>query len=389
MMTTKPTPESRSQQRKHPLTLTPTPTSTDNHPLLPSSLKRLRGGGGDNDNDNDNEDYYDMDDIDPPDDYFPDDDGDLLDNHHNQSSNFSWTDQTDSAIHYSQLSTQQLQKWSRKPLPTNFDNQRDIHFQWLDIDMTNHAQPLAKNPNECKKDRKVVGAQKGAVPVIRVYGVTDEGYSIVTFLHGYTPYGYFALPEGFDLECSENGFHEGNWKKDEVLGKIRMRLNDLLSQSKTAQRNAGGKGNDDGDFVQGVQYFDDKKSIMGYNTSHTKFLKVYVQTPSLVPTLKRIMEEGVSLPHIVKSKNQNGGSSANIWDESGSSGESYQPFECNVPFVLRFMIDEDVNGAGWITLPKGTYQLRTEESGLKSSHCQVSSSIRYTDIFIFHGIFFT
>ena len=327
------------------------------------------------------------DDIDPPDDYFPDEDGgiDLLsavvDNHPNNP--------TDSAIHYSQLSTSQLQKWSRKPTPPNLNNQTDIHFQWLDIDMTNHSKPLTQNPNNEKKKKEVVvvGAQKGIVPVIRVYGVTDEGYSIVTFLHGYTPYGYFALPEGYDLECTENGYQDynnnnnnnnNNWKKDEVLGKIRMRLNSLLSQSKTAQRNsAGGTGNDDGDLVQGVQYIDDKKSIMGYSTSHTKFLKVYVQTPSLVPTLKRIMEEGISLPHIVKSKNQNNGgssssSSANIWDESGSSGESYQPFECNVPFVLRFMIDEDVNGAGWITLPKGTYQLRTEESGLKASHCQVS-----------------
>ena len=68
------------------------------------------------------------DDIDPPDDYFPDEDGgiDLLsavvDNHH-----------------YSQLSTSQLQKWSRKPTPPNLNNQTDIHFQWLDIDMTNHS----------------------------------------------------------------------------------------------------------------------------------------------------------------------------------------------------------------------------------------------------------
>ena len=88
------------------------------------------------------------------------------------------------------------------------------------------------------------------------------------------------------------------------------------------------------------------------------------------------MEDGVTLPHIVKCNDQNGNSSissANIWDETSANGQSYQPFECNVPFVLRFMIDEDVNGAGWITLPKGTYQLRTEESGLKSSHCQVCS----------------
>jgi len=343
-----------------------------------TNAKRLRGGGY---NDDDIEECYDDDNhddipIDPPDDYFPDETENNDDDNNynvNQSSNLSWTDQTDTAIHYSQLSPQQYQKWARKPLPKDFDNKRDIHFQWLDIDMTNAPQPLKKNPNS-KRDR-VVGAQEGTVPLIRVYGVTDEGYSIVTFLHGYTPYGYFALPEGYDLEgCDDEE------KKNEGLGKIRMRLNDLLRQDTTTQRGGDkSKETDAGDLVQGVQYINDCKSIMGYNSAHTKFLKVYVQTPTLVPKLKRIMEDGVTLPHIIQSNG--GASSTSIWDDSGTTGKSYQPFECNVPFVLRFMIDEDVNGAGWITLPKETYQLRTEAHGTKSSHCQVSYYCFYLAIF--------
>ena len=323
--------------------------------------KRLRGGNND-------EDYEE----DIPEDFFPDDVDETYDydndNDINQSSNLSWTDQTDTATEFSQLSPQQLQRWSRKPLPKDFDNQKDLHFQWLDIDMTQNPKPLEKNPNSSRKN--VLGSQVGNVPVIRIYGVTDEGHSIMTFLHGYTPYGYFALPEGYKLDCGKEG-------KNAVLGKIRAKLNDLLRQSKTAQR-GGDKNNNGGDLVQGVQYVDDRKSIMGYNTAHTKFLKVYVQMPTLIPTLKRVMEGGVTLPHIVKltggdatATGNASGQDADFWDESGSGGQSYQPFECNVPFVLRFMIDEDVNGAGWITLPKDTYQLRTEKNGLKASHCQV------------------
>jgi DNA polymerase delta subunit 1 len=311
--------------------------------------KRLRGGGFDNDYNDDG----------PPEDFFPDAE-DEMETHYN--------DQTDSAIHYAQLSSSQLSRWARKPLPTNLSttNQQDIHFQWLDIDMSANNTPLTKNPNS--KRKQVLGAQEGQVPIIRVYGVTDGGHSIVTILHGYTPYGYFALPEGYTLDCQTEG-------QNVALGKIRLRLNDLLRQTKS-NMNRGGHGGGGGDLVQGVEYVEDKTSIMGYDSSHTKFLKVYLQMPNLVPTLKRIMEEGVSLPHIVKK----GGGSAydsnqadNVWDENGggSSGQSYQPFECNVPFVLRFMIDEDLNGAGWITLPKGTYQLRTEENGRKCSHCQV------------------
>jgi hypothetical protein len=338
------------------------------------------------------EDYNDMDmdmDMDndkendgPPEEFFPDDDYDQY-NNNSQSSNLSWTDQTDTATNFSQLSNQQLQKWSRKPLPKNFNNKKDLHFQWLDIDMTQNPSPLKRNPNP-SRDR-VVGAQTGTVPLIRIYGVTEDGHSISTFLHGYTPYGYFALPEGYSLDFKDGDTRE----KNAVLGKIRQILNDKLCQAKAAKR-GGNNNTESGDLVQGVQYIEDRKSIMGYSTAHTKFLKVYLQMPTLVPTLKRIMEEGVMLPHILKSTDANGSSSGNgnrsvdssdnNWGESLGSGQSYQPFECNVPFVLRFMIDEDIDGAGWITLPKGTYQLRTEENRLKTTHCQVSLSTIYIDL---------
>lgn len=322
--------------------------------------KRLRGGG---------EQYYDEDDLGPPQDFYDEDMIEEIEedynnfNNENQSSNLSWTDQTDTAIHFSQLSSQQLQRWSRKPLPKDYDNQRDIHFQWLDIDMTHELSPLSKNPNSSRK--QVVGAQIGPVPVIRIYGVTEDGHSITTFLHGYTPYGYFALPEGYSLDFDDK---DSSKTKDVVLGNIRQKLNELLRQAKATSR-GGDKNNKGGDLVQGVQYVDDKKSIMGYNTAHTKFLRVYVQMPTLVPTLKRIMEEGVVLPHIVKESSENKRNDVSVWEDTG--GQSYQPFECNVPFVLRFMIDEDINGAGWITLPKNTYQIRTEKDGNKSTHCQV------------------
>ena len=38
---------------------------------------------------------------------------------------------------------------------------------------------------------------------------------------------------------------------------------------------------------------------------------------------------------------------------------------------MRYMIDKDVTGASWLTLPKGSYRLRESESE-KGTHCQVS-----------------
>ena len=76
--------------------------------------------------------------------------------------------------------------------------------------------------------------------------------------------------------------------------------------------------------------------------------------PTLVPTLKRIMEDGVELAGV------------------NSDDNLYNGFECNVPFVLRYMIDQDIQGAGWLTLPQKTYQVRSEDR--KQTHCQVGFS---------------
>ena len=69
-------------------------------------------------------------------------------------------------------------------------------------------------------------------------------------------------------------------------------------------------------------------------------------------TLKRIMEEGIDLAGV-----------------RAPHGNEYAAFECNVPFVLRYMIDNDISGAGWLTLPQKTYQVR--QASDQKTHCQV------------------
>ena len=110
-------------------------------------------------------------------------------------------------------------------------------------------------------------------------------------------------------------------------------------------------------YVLGVEYMSDHKSIMGYETNHTQFLKVHLAMPTLVPTLKRVCEDGIDLPGILRN-GVNAGTTI------------LSPFESNVPFVLRFMVDRDISGAGWISLLENTYQIRPASK--KETHCQVS-----------------
>jgi DNA polymerase family B, exonuclease domain len=106
--------------------------------------------------------------------------------------------------------------------------------------------------------------------------------------------------------------------------------------------------------------------MCGYDTPDTKFFKVFVALPGLIPALKRIMEDGVPLQGVIP---ENG--SAN----HRSSGDLiYGAFECNVPFVLRFMVDRSLAGAGWLTFPKSTYEIRPIDQ--KETHCQVRPQSR-------------
>ncbi|EED91181.1 DNA polymerase, partial [Thalassiosira pseudonana CCMP1335] len=185
----------------------------------------------------------------------------------------------------------------------------------------------------------------GAVPVIRLYGVNETGNSVAVFIHGFTPYGYFALPRGLRAKLGSQ-FGKG------------LQVNGGNGQQPQA--------------CLGVQFLKDRQSIMGYDPSHTKFLKVYLGMPGMIPKLKSIMEEGLVLPGIVRV------------DANGNSvgvNESmiFQPYECNVPFVLRYMIDRDITGASWLSLPKGTYRLRQTENE-KGTHCQIEADICFNEI---------
>ena len=240
-------------------------------------------------------------------------------------------------------------KWARPAAPASVwkTHESDLNLQWLDIDMIG-GNPLAKNPNGTKK---ILGAASGQVPIIRLYGVNETGNSVAVFIHGFTSYGYFALPRVYDIDSS-----------DDNLGQVRQILEDNL-RAKLGNQFSKGSSSNGGEEVKvclGVQCVTNKQSIMGYDPSHTKFLKIYVAMPGMIPKLKTIMEDGVTLPGVT-----------NVNGQDVRESMIFMPFECNVPYVLRYMIDKDITGASWLTLPKGTYQLRQSENE-KGTHCQVS-----------------
>lgn len=256
----------------------------------------------------------------------------------------------DGDIAFGDITDAHRARWERPAVPESVwkTHENDLNLQWLDIDMIGGV-PLEKNPNADKKN--IVGAESGSVPIIRLYGVNETGNSVAVFIHGFTAYGYFALPKGYKVDDSNDN-----------LGQIRRIIDENLRAklgNQYSKANAGKDGNASSDVCLAVLPVKDKQSIMGYDPSHNAFLKVYVGMPTMIPRLKTIMEDGIVLPGIT---NENGG--------EVRESVMFQPFECNVPYVLRYMIDQDVTGASWLSLPKGTYKLRKSENE-KGTHCQV------------------
>lgn len=234
------------------------------------------------------------------------------------------------------------QRWKRPDVPSSFNNEVDLNIQWIDMDVVVAPKPLEKNPNPARSE--VVGVKEGQVPVLRCYGVNEEGHSVAAFLHGFTPYAFFALPAGSPVLDDQ--------KDAAALAEIRSCIDTRLREGARNAVSQQTASNASIPLVLGVNAVHGHQSIYGYETPHTQFLKVYVTLPSLLAPLKRVMEEGIILPPI-----------------SDQRSESYSPFECNVPFVLRFMVDRGISGAGWLSFPATTYTIRP--SSYKETHCQV------------------
>lgn len=94
------------------------------------------------------------------------------------------------------------------------------------------------------------------------------------------------------------------------------------------------------------------QSLLGYHFDELKeFAKVHVALPSLIPGVKRLIDDGIMI--------------------SGVGNLRGQVYESNVPLLLRFMIDNEIQGADWVELPANTYAVRDAVSAVSRSTVEV------------------
>lgn len=162
-------------------------------------------------------------------------------------------------------------------------------FQQMDMDYVigpPHPQLLPRN-------------SPPAVATIRMFGVTSAGNSVCCHVHGFVPYFYAAIPNGFGPDDVDN---------------FRKALNDRTAEATGARQKQPL-------YVASVEVVR-KQTLWGYQREKERpFLKINMVLPTMVTTARSVLERGMTIPGV------------------SNSAVTMPTFESNVLFVLRFMVD--------------------------------------------------
>ncbi|KAI8099328.1 DNA polymerase family B-domain-containing protein [Halteromyces radiatus] len=204
-----------------------------------------------------------------------------------------------------------ISTWARNPAPTIDPKTDKLLFQQIEMD-----------------DFMDIKTRR---PIVRFFGITENGNSVVCNAQGFLPYFYFPAPIGL--------------KKSHLPA-----LQQALSS-------AAGEAN----IISHLE-ITMKQSLYGYRgDTKSPFVKVTVFDPRNISKVKNKVETGVVVPGL---------------DRKCQSDTTY---ESNLAYLLRFMIDCKVSGCNWIELPPGSYTLAETHS----SHAQIEVNTSY-DKFISH-----
>ncbi|KAI8382698.1 probable DNA polymerase delta catalytic subunit [Nakaseomyces glabratus] len=165
--------------------------------------------------------------------------------------------------------------------------------------------------------------------VVRLFGVTSEGHSILCNVTGFKHYLYVPAP------------NSANAQDPQELQKFISYVNQMYENAI--------------DSIEVVK----RQSIWGYSgDTMLPFWKVYTTHPSATNKLRTAFEKG----HF----------NYNSWFANGTT--TYD----NIAYTLRLMVDCKIVGMSWVTLPKGKYNVVSDSQ--KVSNCQLEVTINYRNL---------
>ncbi|KAK9468645.1 DNA polymerase family B-domain-containing protein [Lipomyces arxii] len=195
------------------------------------------------------------------------------------------------------------QKWARPKLEQYDPKATDIVFQQIDAEESMY---------------------RGS-SVIRLFGVTEKGHSVMCSVTGFYHYFYVPAPMGFGrdhLKSLENYFDRSFPGSVESL--------DLVL----------------------------RRSIWGYSgDSMSPFIKIVVQDPKHISRIRGAFER------------------AEISFE-GMFPMQIQTFD-NIPYILRALVDCKMSGMSWISLPAGKYEVVPKSQKVSAAQLELTIPFEY------------
>lgn len=223
--------------------------------------------------------------------------------------------------------TEESKAW-RRPTPPKLIPTKDA-LSAMQVDMMQASKPAADGS-----------------AVIDVYGLTKDGASVLLHVHNF--YHYFYVPAMPDV-------------KADALGRaLEANLRNAV-QRDTNRRNHG-SGDSGAKLVQSIETVK-KRSIMNYipGDPELTFFKITVHHPRLMRFARDAFKRGGLAV-------------------TGTSGPlvPLTVFEGSLDYVLRFMIETDLVGCSWLTVPPGRYKLKAG-AGARSL-LQIEADVHANDI---------
>ena len=211
-----------------------------------------------------------------------------------------------------QTNSEKDQVWARPPV-VNFDPQRDsLTFQQIEAEE---------------------GTLYGGRTTVKLFGVTENGHSVMLHVTDFKHYLYVAAPISFQ-------------PKDCEAFKVYLETQLALSQP----------------VIHSCQVVLRESIYQFQGNTQSPFIKITVTDPKFFPKVRSLFEE--------KKTNWKG-----MWTLPDRGGlMTYD----NLQYVLRFMVDCKIPGMSWVEAPAKTYKLLPEEQ--KQSSCQIEAEISYREL---------
>ncbi|KAL4466727.1 hypothetical protein ABPG74_010324 [Tetrahymena malaccensis] len=229
---------------------------------------------------------------------------------------------------------------------TKINEQNDFYFMQLDADyfLVSNNKKEGDNGDDKQKqaqeNSKKEDENSEREPIIRMYGVTKDQHSVLVSIRGVVPYLFVKLPQGIQPNA-------------QTLKSITDDLNKLGKFQRNVKTT---------NFIRKIEVVKGEsiKYYKGKGYPQDTFLKIYTFIPPFIPALRGIIEkgytiDGVRFPAVT--------------------------FESNIPFALRYMIDADIVGMGWIKLDKDKFKIRSADK--HKSRCQIEIDVDYQHV---HGM---